>query len=255
MRYYVISDVHGFRSIMTDALDKAGYFADEEPHKLVMLGDLFDRGHEAKAMQDFVVGLMEKEQVILVRGNHEDLFTSLVTEDGGLPYRHHVLNGTYETALQLTGLDIFTAQINNQAFAARARETPFYQRIIPAMVDFFETAHYVFTHGWIPCVLEQGHYCYVSDWRNSPAGEWDKARWVNGIDAAQTCNEKKTVVCGHWHASYGHFRYEHKGSEFGEDAVFSPYYGPGVIAVDACTAYSKTVNVVVIDDEEKEERQ
>ena len=68
--------------------------------------------------------------------------------------------------------------------------------------------------------------------------------------AAQSCREEKTILCGHWHSSYGHSKYEGKGSEFGPDADFSPYYGPGVIALDACTAHSGKVNVIVIEDED-----
>ena len=58
------------------------------------------------------------------------------------------------------------------------------------------------------------------------------------MDAAQGYPEEKTILCGHWHCSYGHATYEHKGSKFVLDADFSPYYGPGVIALDACTAFS-----------------
>ena len=68
------------------------------------------------------------------------------------------------------------------------------------------------------------------------------------MDAAQSCIEDKTILCGHWHSSYGHATYEHKGSEFGHDADFSPYYGTGVIALDACTAFSKKVNVIILED-------
>ena len=53
------------------------------------------------------------------------------------------------------------------------------------------------------------------------------------MDAAQTADENKTIVCGHWHTSYGHSKYEHKETEFGEDADFSPYYGPPLIAIYA----------------------
>ena len=60
--------------------------------------------------------------------------------------------------------------------------------------------------------------------------------------------EGKTIVCGHWHCSYGHSEYEGIGSEFGPDADFSPYYAPGIIALDACTAHSGRVNVVVLED-------
>ena len=177
----------------------------------------------------------------------------MVTEDAGLPYSHHISNGTYYTALQLTGYDPTMARIRNFDFAEAARETPYYKTIIPAMVDYYETKNYVFTHGWIPCIRERSGYSYYSDWRSAKELEWKSARWYNGMDAAQSANEDKTILCGHWHCSYGHARYEHKGSEFGPDADFTPYYGPGVIALDACTAYSNRVNVIVLEDEQMEE--
>ena len=95
-----------------------------------------------------------------------------------------------------------------------------------------------------------GGYSYYSDWRETGPEGWRYARWYNGMDAAQSCMEEKTILCGHWHCSYGHSKYEGKGSEFGPDADFSPYYGPGVIALDACTAHSGKVNVIVIEDDD-----
>ena len=32
--------------------------------------------------------------LILIRGNHEDLFVELVTTDAGMPYSYHKSNGT-----------------------------------------------------------------------------------------------------------------------------------------------------------------
>ena len=70
------------------------------------------------------------------------------------------------------------------------------------------------------------------------------------MDAARAgvIEDDKTIICGHWHCSYGHSNFEGRGSEFGEDADFSPYYGKGIIALDACTARSKKVNVIVVED-------
>ena len=252
MKYYIVSDTHGFYSILKDALFSSGFFDDPDPHRLVILGDLFDRGDEAAKMQDFVLSLMGEDQIILIRGNHEDLFVQLVTTDKGLPYHHHLSNGTYETALQLTGFDYFSAHDCPLGLAAKGTQTPYYQRIIPAMVDYYETKHYIFTHGWIPCIQERdGAYSFYSTWRDASPKDWMKARWINGMDAARTApDSEKTIVCGHWHTSYGHSLFEKRGSEFGPDADFSPYYGPGIIAVDACTAYSKKVNVLIINDED-----
>ena len=244
-----ISDVHGYYTQMKSALEKAGFFSDTTPHKLILLGDLFDRGHEAKQLQQFILEQMEQDKIILIRGNHEDLFVELVTTDAGMPYSYHKSNGTYDTALQLTGFDPVMASIRHYDFADAAKDTPFYKEIIPAMLDYFETEHYVFTHGWIPSVPNRDKsYSYISSWREAGREQWNQARWFNGMDAAQTADENKTIVCGHWHTSYGHSKYEHKGTEFGEDADFSPYYGPGIIAIDACTAFSGKVNCLVIED-------
>ena len=251
MKYYVTADIHGYYSRLRFALDRAGYFSDTSPHKLVILGDLFDRGHEAKEMQDFVLDLMSRDEIILIRGNHEDLFVEMITEDDGLPYSHHVSNGTYDTALQLTGYDPVMAQLNNYDFADAAKTTPLFRKIIPAMLDYYETSKYVFVHGWIPCIRERnGDFSAISDWRTAGKQEWMKARWYNGMAAAAqgVTEEGKTILCGHWHTSFGHSHLDGKGSEFGHDADFSPYYGPGIIALDACTAHSGIVNVIVLDD-------
>ena len=248
MRYYVISDVHGFYTNMTDALKSAGYFDDPQPHKLIILGDLFDRGTEALALQSFVTDLLERDAVILVRGNHEDLFEKMITEDHGIAYQLHISNGTYDTALQLTGYDPVMAGLRHYDFADAAMETPYYQKIIPAMVNYYETAHYVFVHGWVPGVFSKRGYNYFSDWRDCPEPEWAAARWFNGMACISSTGEEKTIVCGHWHASYGHSRIEERCSEFGPDADFTPYYGNGIIALDACTAVSGFVNCILIED-------
>jgi metallophosphoesterase superfamily enzyme len=97
MKYYVTADPHAYYTILKQALTESGFFADTDPHKLIILGDLFDRGSQACELQEFILDLMEKDQVILIKGNHEDLFEELVTEDHGIAYRNHVTNGTFLT--------------------------------------------------------------------------------------------------------------------------------------------------------------
>ena len=248
MKYYVVSDIHSYFSIFHKALSNAGFFEDTEPHKLIICGDLFDRGGESIQLQEFVLDLMKKDEIILIRGNHEDMFVELVTTDEGRNLYHHRRNGTYSTALQLTRFQLDDAYMFSRRFAAEARQTPFYQQILPAMVNYFETDHYVFVHGWIPCIKDKDGYSYIENWRYAPYQGWASARWYNGMDAARTCMEEKTIVCGHWHTSYGHSKLDGKGSEFGTDADFSPYYAPGIIAIDGCTAYSGQVNILVLED-------
>ena len=87
------------------------------------------------------------------------------------------------------------------------------------------------------------------NWRETEENFWRASRWINGMAASASVYEDgKTIVCGHWHASYGHAVLEKLGSEFGADADFHPYYGNGIIALDACTAASGFVNCIVIED-------
>ena len=87
--------------------------------------------------------------------------------------------------------------------------------------------------------------------RDAQRQMWWQARWLNGMDAVRMVSEEgKTIVCGHWHTSYGYSKYEGKGSELGADADFSPYSTSGIIALDACTARSGIVNCIVVEDDE-----
>lgn len=256
MKYYVTADPHGFYTELHKALDEKGFFADTEPHKLIICGDLFDRGKEALKMQDFILDLMNKDQVILVRGNHEDLAMDLV--NNWVLQRnqeHHWSNGTIDTICQLTGRPSIDVRVDIEVADLFAK-TPYISKIIPAMVDYFETEHYIFVHGWIPCLcyrktLYTYGYKYQHDWRkNSNNEDWILARWHNGMDAAHddVIEPDKTIVCGHYHTSYGHYRYEHKVAEYGDNADYSPYYANGIIALDGCTALSGKVNCIVIED-------
>lgn len=260
MKYYVVADVHGFYTELIAALDEKGFFKDKEPHKLIVCGDLFDRGQEAVALQAFIVDLMKKDEVILIHGNHEDLIVEMVDDYvrwmvEPIVYTVHWGNGTVDTVLQLADMELYELAPRAKAMKMRMENTPYFKQIMPAMVDYFETEHYIFVHGWIPCNAVKypggaSYYTPHEDWRNATPLDWHFARWHNGMEAAhQGVREpNKTIVCGHWHCSYGHAKFEGKGSERGENADYSPYYGDGVIALDACTVLSGKVNCIVIED-------
>lgn len=160
-----------------------------------------------------------------------------------------------DTVLQLTKSSKIDIYNDTQEVLRKINESPFVQKIIPSMLDYYETDNYIFVHGWIPCeTIRQNQYAVsyftIEDWRNASKEQWGYSRWINGMDAANdgVIEKGKTIVCGHWHSSYGHSRYEGKCSEFGEDADFSPYYGKGIITLDTCTVHSKKINCLIIED-------
>lgn len=266
MKYYVVADVHGFYTPLHHALERAGFFEESEPHKLIICGDMFDRGHEARRLQDFAVSLFQEDRLIFIKGNHEDMLEQLIRQvEAGDLWRlmdgssHHVRNSTWDTALQLSGMVEPHAFKRPLELVSRVKKSTFYRTLLPNAIPYYETDHYIFTHGWIPCGSDDdARYYYTNrkyffdpNWREASSEAWFRARWCNGIDLA--CRQhltvrNKTVVCGHWNASYGHSKIDGNGTEMGEKADHSPFYADGIIAIDAGTVHSGTVNCLVLED-------
>ena len=259
MRYYVVSDVHSFYDELISALTEKGFFEDNEPHKLIVCGDLFDRGSQSKQLQEFIMDLIAKDEIILIRGNHEDLILNLIENaefnfGRGIDYTHHWSNGTVRTVMDLTDMDVFHDDYKD--IVNKLCATPYIKNIIPKTVDYYETEHYIFVHGWIPCVKQRGWwkdiYFPMENWREANTKMWEEARWINGMYAHSLDIKEagKTIVCGHWHASWGHYYLEHDDEEdINEEAITDePYYAEGIIAIDACTVRSGKVNCIVLND-------
>lgn len=241
-KFFVMSDIHGYYDKMVEALDNAGFDKDNPDHWVVTCGDHFDRGSQALLVMKYLESLPRK---VLVRGNHEQLLEELC--ERGFPYSYDKSNGTFGTVCQLS--QVYTnGEIDYDYVLTRVK--PFFKQ----MVNYFETKNHIFVHSWIPVEVQNGmFYKFKEDWREAHYRYWEKARWGNPYDmAAKGLLPDKTVVFGHWHCSAGWAKAEGR-SEFGEDAKFEPYYGDGFISIDACTAYSGKVNVVVIEDEFLEE--
>ncbi len=263
MNILAVSDVHGFKTELMMALEGKGLF-EGKVDKLVICGDLLDRGEEAVETVDVCLELMRQDKLIYIAGNHEDMFVhalqsiargEVMNIAGGMSPHYH--NGTWDTLLQLSGMSAKEAASYPDELIRAVRASRFYKELLPAALDYYETENYIFCHGWIPA-FAIGYPIFTSfeydpAWRCATPDRWKRARWYNGMELScrYRINEpSKTIVCGHWHASYGHSVYEKKGSEWGEDADFSPFRADGIIAIDACTAASGVVNCISLEDGE-----
>ena len=252
-KLFCVSDVHSYFTPLKKALDAVGFEVGNENHLLIVCGDAFDRGNESREVLRF---LMTTPNKILIRGNHEDLLEELCLR--GYPHQHDHSNGTKKTVDDLGGSGTFDERcekVYNKLACYRS-----------SLVNYFETKNYIFVHGWIPCEkwvdnpknpwYQLGKtWEYDPDWRKCNAWGWESARWTNGIARAfeGVIEPGKTIVCGHWHCSYGHHLKSIKTdkwiSEFEEDANWEPFEAEGIIAIDRCTAHTGKVNVVVLEDE------
>ena len=262
MKYYVVADVHGYYTYLVRALSEAGFFEETEPCKLIVCGDLLDRGPEARETVEFMLRLLAEDRLIYVLGNHEELLVQCLHEisHGGIHeiasgMSHHSHNMTWDTLLQLSGMEESEAYRAPGELVSRVVNSPLYRELLPVCVDYFETPHYIFTHGWLPSHAEgwKPHiqYGYDPEWRDADETEWKRARWYNGMELAclhHVTEAGKTVVCGHWHTSFGHSKIARLCSEWGKDAIFTPFSAEGILAIDACAAASGFINCAVIED-------
>ena len=240
MKYFVSGDIHGFYDEWQSALKEKGFDISNPEHKIILCGDLFDRGSQPKEIIEFV--LKHKDKVILIRGNHEDLMEQMI-ERNSSDYGD-LCNGTAQTIV-----DLYPEwQISEFDLKKIANLTKL-QEVLDMCIDYYETKHYIFVHGWIPIV--ENCYLYDSNWRTARKERWEKARWTNPVEMYryEIYEPNKTIVCGHWHCSaLWHEQNPDEYEEFGDKANFEPFITKNMIAIDACTAYTKKANVVMLED-------
>ena len=237
-KLFVVSDIHGHDTELKRALDKAGFDSENKEHIFVSCGDLFDRGGENAQVYEFVKGLKQK---ILIKGNHEDILYEVLI--GGRMTEEAELNGTDMTITQIFGKDAFdeNGNFNKDLYREKADEMIAF---IDSMLNYYETEKYVFTHGWLPIVFEGNNPKIDPFWRNTPEKDWTESHWLEWqqLYSVKATLEEKTIVCGHRPARLGHMFDDWREADSNE-----PFYGDGVIAIDANTVRSGFVNVLVVE--------
>ena len=262
MKLFCVSDIHSFFTPLKKELDRKGFEPNNLNHLLVVCGDAFDRGPESKEVYEWLNNLTN---VVLVKGNHESLMEEVWNR--GYFQSHDKSNGTLRTIN-----DMFYEMCDFESHDAIKMSQKVLEPFFAKFVNYFETKNYIFVHGWIPCesftgydkpwYLQKKVLKYNPNWRECNDVDWDAARWINGIKAGyldKIIEPGKTIVCGHWHCSYGHYIKALKKAikndtdivvnEFGPGAIWRPFKAKGILAIDRCTAHTGKVNVVVLEDE------
>ena len=231
MKIFAFSDCHGFADELIDALDKAGFDKTNPNHLLVGCGDYFDRGKQPREVVNFLDSISNK---VLIKGNHEQLLLDVIERE--YPEYHDFSNGTFDTVHQLCSADKWVP-FDECCLRIEWKIDSW----IKQMVNYYETENYIFVHSFVPN--------NAFNWRESNQQEWDAAMWGNPYELAeQGLLPDKTLVFGHWHCSTGWAKVEGR-PEFGKGAKFDIFHGDGFISIDACTAHTGKVNVLVLEDE------
>lgn len=229
--YFVVSDVHSYYTQLRYALTKSGFQSNNTEHILIVCGDAFDRGNESWQMLKFLYRLHKANRLVYIKGNHEELLQMCKNEMDRFSacQRVHYQNGTYKT---------WEAIYKNDP-----KLTKMYEELMEHMVDYYELGKYIFVHGWIPYT---GDYMEPSFNKNWKKGNWKRARWENGMEMWHKGIKvpHKIIVCGHWHTGWGHYMLHNKGET--QYDCYDIFKDKGIIALDACTAITERVNVLII---------
>lgn len=274
MKYFVVSDVHSFYKELMDALSEKGFEIDNQQHILCVCGDLFDRGDGTTQLFELIKELNEQNRLIYIRGNHEDLLFECMEEIkmGYTPRHHHFSNCTVKTICQFCGQSEWIIFDASWRYKICKTMEPILDFIKNTSINYAEIGDYILVHGWIPSICDNSviyptkkHMTFDPNWKQPSSfkesdiikyeTKWDEARWLNGMAAWEQGVRipNKTIICGHWHCSWGwsHIRQERKEwpqkNRKGWVASFEPFADDGVLAIDACTAYSGKVNCVAIE--------
>ena len=143
-------------------------------------------------------------------------------------------------------------------------------------VDYYELGKYIFVHSFIPVTkhinIEKSRWSgylvkdapdeYDPNWRNAYSPNWEDARW--GCPWKQfkaglfdeEIKKGKVLVCGHWHASdfWNNLEYSEDKEKwldtYTDNPIFYSKNYPNIIALDACTAATDGINILVINGDE-----
>lgn len=233
-KMFVVSDIHGHYTLLKKALDRAGYDKDNEDHLLICCGDYFDRGHENVEVLRFFEGLQHK---VLLKGNHEDMLLKLL-QTGKLQHQHYI-NGTMSTLDNFFGKYSINPIDDTIDFFGKTQITDRICRFIENTMDYHETENYVFVHGWLPenaLTSETRQRVDSESWKNARLVGWHE-RYV-GLRPLTD----KILVCGHIPTFFANAMTPSRGKN-----CCDIFHGNGIIAIDAGTADTKQVNVLVLE--------
>jgi serine/threonine protein phosphatase 1 len=151
---YAIGDVHGRLDLLQDLTgailqDAAGSRTAQKP-ELIFVGDYVDRGPDSAGVIDHVIGLTERDDIVVhtLKGNHEETMLAFLddartgqvwAEFGGLQTL-----ASYDVAAPIVRTDLEAWETTRQAFVATApeRHVAFLKRLELYVV----AGDYVFVH-------------------------------------------------------------------------------------------------------------
>ena len=265
-KYFIVSDVHSYYDIMIEALDNAGYDANNPNHYLVFNGDIFDRGNGTLELYN-LTRINRTDNIILIRGNHEQLMTECINR--GEFFSHDWSNGTARSICELAMNRKFA---DNRELYEQVPDSFTCCQMVKEMgvvdwiesdnwVNYYEIGPYIIVHSFIPlnvhgmrpfdAFYRSSNYYgfvydlfeYMDDWRTEATPrDWEACTWGNPYSLYKKGwfnheeENGKYIITGHWTVC----------DYWNEWGKYDAFQDGHFIGLDATTAASGRINVAVI---------
>lgn len=259
MKYFVFSDVHGCYKELIESLTNAGYNENDINHKLIFLGDAFDKNRDDYNMYLFLKNNIINNKLIWVLGNH-DLYLLNVL-------RNRKINKfCYNTVLNIAkGLNNDLIDIND--CINELIKDGLYDLLMNNTKYYYETNKYVLAHAFIP--YNKKELKYDPKWKEASTSEWCAAlNNMKGFKLAlvdKIIVPNKTLVLGHIGAYYGNLTKYNKELEvdskefksFGNKIIrkckenikyFKTFTSESVIGIDSRCFETGFVNIFTFEE-------
>ena len=179
-KMFVIGDVHGQITMLEEILKHWN----PEEEQLLFLGDLADRGENSKATIERAYQLVNEQNAIVVKGNHDEmleLFLENPTENLMLYY----MNGGGSTINSLLGREVGRQEAIQSAEEIKEKY-PWLLPFLKSLPLYHEWEDYLFVHA--------GVNMQKSDWRDSSDHDFV---WIREGFYDQPNQTEKTILFGH----------------------------------------------------------
>lgn len=233
--YFVISDIHSHYSSMIKALNEQGYQSSNQNHRLLVLGDLFDRGEDAVKVLEYLYTLYKENKAEVLLGNHDSFLLDFLDKKFERVDFNIKRNGFGKTLHQLSGLVPNESNYEEIQYKIMS-EFPYLHEWLKSLPLFIEKDDYIFVHGGI----DGGKL----DWRTMSSRR--DFVWSREIDLPKV--EGKIVVAGHHRVATIRKKTEDYNLLFlHSPELFDILYEDGKILIDRFVEVSNEINVLVLE--------
>lgn len=235
MKYFCVSDIHGYYDVLIKCLNKSGYDEDNPHHKLIVIGDMTDRGPQSKEVLEYIYRLHKEGKSIVILGNHDDFLLNFFKGDFKRTTFDIEKNGHKTTLDSLLGYEMKKDSTYKEEQKELVDKYPHLYKFLNELPLYHEINDYIFVHGGINVDLE--------DWKTDTKRNltWSYQHKLKPLPG-------KTIVVGHTQAV--RVRTDEKDLDTlykTNPEMFDILYGDGTIHIDGSVHTTRNINVLILE--------